>query len=155
MEIRPYQDSDSVEITDLFHHSVHSIDKAIYSNEELEAWAPTPPDYDFWKKRLATKKPFVALEGNIVVGFIELENDGHIDCLYVHKDHQGLGIASKLLQYLISVANDRGIDKLHVEASKVAMPLFEKYDFNLQKTNTVKLRGQILTNYCMSSSSQP
>jgi putative acetyltransferase len=154
MEIRPYQDFDYVEIADLFHNAVHSIDNGVYSKEELEAWAPTPTDYVFWKERLDIKKPFVALEGNIVVGFIELESNGHIDCLYVHKDHQGLGIATELMQYLIKEANLRGISKLHVEASKVAKPLFEKHGFNLQKTNIVKLREQILTNYSMSTALQ-
>lgn len=155
MEIRSYQDSDYVEIADLFHDSIHAIDKSIYSKEELEAWAPTPPDYNFWRERLAVKKPFVAIKGNVIVGFIELEGDGHIDCLYIHKNYQGLGIASKLLQHLMKNAHDRGINKLHVEASKVAMPLFKKYGFKLLKTNTVNLRGQSLTNYCMSSSTKP
>jgi putative acetyltransferase len=155
MEIRPYQESDYVEIADLFHTSVHSIDRTIYSEEELEAWAPTPPNYEFWKARLAEKKPFVAVKSNTIVGFIELESNGHIDCLYVHKGFQGLGIASSLLKHVMQVANDKGINKLHVEASKVAMPLFKKYGFELLKTNTVNLRGQSLTNYCMSSSSKP
>ena len=155
MEIRPYQDSDHAEIADLFHDSIHAIDRSIYSEEELEAWAPTPPDYDFWKKRLSAKKPFLAINSNAIVGFIELENDGHIDCLYVHKDYQGLGVASELLQYLKQTAHDRGINELYVEASKVAMPLFKKHGFELLKTNRVNLRGQSLTNYRMASSAQP
>jgi putative acetyltransferase len=154
MEIRNYRDSDYVEIADLFHNSIHAIPTSIYSKEKLEAWSPTPPDYDHWKERLAVKKPFVAVKEKIIVGFIELESDGHIDCLYVHKDHQGKGIASNLLQHLRELAKNRGINKLHVEASKVAMPFFKKHSFELQSTNTVNLRGQSFTNYCMSSSTQ-
>jgi putative acetyltransferase len=83
MEIRNYRCSDYVEIADLFHDSIHAIPASIYSEEELEAWSPTPPDYDHWKERLARKQPFLAVKDKIIVGFIELESDGHIDCLYV------------------------------------------------------------------------
>ncbi len=155
MEIRPYQESDCFEIADLFHDSVHAIDHSLYSKEQLEAWAPTPPDYEFWNNRLRVKKPFVAIIDNTIVGFIELEGDGHIDCLYVHKDYQGAGVASRLLEHLQAVARERGIRQLQVEASKVAMPLFKKYGFKLQSSNTVALRGQSLTNYCMSAIALP
>jgi putative acetyltransferase len=155
MKIRSYQESDCVEITDLFHGSVHSIDNSAYSKEELEAWSPTPPDYGFWKQRLEIKQPFVACENNIIIGFIELEPDGHIDCLYVHKHHQGLGVANGLLQHTLIVAIERGISYLYVEASKVAVPLFKKYGFNLQQSNKVKLRGELLTNYSMSLTLKP
>ena len=149
MQIRDYQNSDYVEIADLFHDSVHAISTSFYSRDELEAWAPTPTDYNFWQERLSVKKPFVALKDEKIVGFIELEADGHIDCLYVHKNYQGEGIASKLLQHIQDIALTQGIHKLHVEASKVAKPLFEKHGFALQRTNTVNLRGQSLINYIM------
>lgn len=155
MEIKDYQNSDYVEIADLFHGSIHAVDPSIYSMAQLEAWAPTPPDYNHWEKRLIIKKPFVAIDGGNIVGFIELENDGHIDCLYVHKNHQGKGIASKLLQHLREVADEQGLKTLYVEASKIAMPLFKKHGFELKSENSVNVRGQSLTNYTMSLAQQP
>ncbi len=83
MNIRPYQESDAMELANLFHDSVHAIAPEIYSNEEKEAWVPTPPEYTDWKLRLTKKQPFVAIKQNVIVGFIELEDDGHIDCLYI------------------------------------------------------------------------
>lgn len=155
MYIRSYQPSDYIEIANLFHKSVHAIKQSFYSKEELEAWAPTPPDYNGWKARLLEKKPFVALKNNGIIGFIELESDGHIDCLYVHPEHQGSGIASQLLQHLRMVAQKKKITRLHVEASKVAMPFFKKSGFTLIKENHINLRGQSLLNYSMSSNTQP
>ena len=58
METRSYQDSDYVEIADLFQDSVYAIDTSVYSKEELEAWAPTPPGYEFWQARL-TRRQFL------------------------------------------------------------------------------------------------
>lgn len=149
MNIRPYNESDYMEIAKLFHDSVHAIAPELYSDDEKEAWAPTPPDNVTWKSRLAKKQPYVASKQNVIVGFIELEEDGHIDCLYVHKDHQGLGIGSRLLEYLIQKAHDRNITSLYVEASKVAIPLFEKFGFRYKSTNKITLNGQTLTNYNM------
>ncbi len=57
MRIRPYQSSDAREIADLYHNAVHAIDGAYYSREQVEAWAPTPPDYVHWQRRLDQKQP--------------------------------------------------------------------------------------------------
>lgn len=155
MKIRAYQEADHSHIADLFHRTVHAIDTSFYSQAELEAWAPAPPNHEHWEARLAIKKPFVAINGDVVVGFIELENDGHIDCLYVDKEHQKKGIASRLLQHVKSEAIDRSIDTLYVEASKIAVPFFKKHRFTIECENHIYLRGQSLTNYSMTLCLRP
>ncbi len=133
----------------LFHDAVHAIPELFYSASELEAWAPTPPDFSHWESRLATKQPFVATDRHKIVGFIELESNGHIDCLYVHPQHQRQGVACNLLNFLVDAARSKGIDNLHVEASKVAMSFFKQHGFELLSENNVSLRGELLTNYNM------
>ena len=61
MEIQHYTQDRAVEIADLFHQSVHAIDSSVYTPEQKEVWAPTPPDYAFWEQRLNNKKPYLAL----------------------------------------------------------------------------------------------
>lgn len=89
VQIRTYQPQDADAIADLYHAAVHAIDPTVYSKEQQEAWAPTPPDKVFWKERLAQKQPFVAWREGRIVGFMELEADGHIDCAYTHPAFQG------------------------------------------------------------------
>ncbi len=149
MKIRQYKPDDSAQIADLFHSAVHAIDDTLYSSRQLEAWAPSPPDYYFWAQRLALKKPFVAYIDKYIIGFIELEEDGHIDCLYVHKNYQGQGVAAGLFSYLFDLAKTRKINRLYVEASKPAVPFFKKQGFNILRNNLVILRGEVLENYCM------
>ncbi|WP_246077693.1 GNAT family N-acetyltransferase [Neptunomonas concharum] len=120
-----------------------------YTDAEREAWAPTPPDYDFWQLRCNTKRPFVAENKGKLVGFIELEEDGHIDCLYVAPLFQGQGIASALLTYARRMAKERNIGSLYVEASKPAKHFFESEGFLLTQVNKVTLRGETLINYTM------
>jgi putative acetyltransferase len=121
----------------------------LYTSNEKEAWAPTPPDYETWEKRLEKKQPLVGLLDNRVVGFIELEIDGHIDCFYVHNKYQNCGIGSSLLEKVIQVANKNGLNSLYTEASIVAEPIFKKFGFVRQRRNRVKLNGQILVNFSM------
>ena len=90
-----------------------------------------------------------------IVGFIELEEDGHIDCLYVHKNYQGQGIAGELLSHAGTVAMSNGSSNLYVEASEVAKPFFEKHGFLLLTKNIVQRNGEHLVNYSMYGQAKP
>jgi putative acetyltransferase len=149
MLIRDYQPEDADEVADLFHDSVHGIVSPTLSAAQLEAWAPTPPDYQAWRLRLAEKKPYLVCLEERILGFIELEADGHIDCFYTHTDHQRQGVGAVLYAHLLSQAEARGIVDLHVEASEIARPFFEKKGFVLGKQNRIERGGEILTNYSM------
>ena len=148
--IRDYHSDDADEIADLFHDCVHAIDPAHLSPAQLEAWAPTPPDYSAWRASLAEKKPYLACRSGKIVGFIELEDDGHIDRFYTHKDFQRQGVGHALYDHLVVQADVRGIHGFYVEASPFARPFFEREGFQLKKENRIERAGQILTNFSMS-----
>jgi putative acetyltransferase len=147
--ITPYTDANATEITDLHHACVHAIDPLIYSPEQQEAWAHTPPNYPYWVKRLALKKPFVAVVETKIVGFIELEANGHIDCAYTHPAYQKRGVMSELYAYAQNVAQQKDIKRLFLEASIVAKPFFEKRGFTTLSRNEIKRNGQMIVNYSM------
>ena len=147
--IRDYQPADSDEVADLFHDSVHGIDSPTLSAAQLEAWAPTPPDYRAWRTRLGGKKRYLACADGKIIGLIELEADGHIDRFYTHVDHQRQGIGAALYAHLLAQADRLHIVDLHVEASEIARPFFEKKGFVLGKQNRIERGGEILTNYSM------
>ncbi|WP_018151203.1 GNAT family N-acetyltransferase [Leeia oryzae] len=149
IEIKSYSEDMAIEIADLFHAAVHNIDSSIYTKEQQEAWAPTPPDYDHWSVRLKNKKPFIAVIDGHVAGFIELDEDGHIDCAYTHPDFQRKGVATTLYNYLLIAARRRKIDRLYVDASHMAKPFFEQLGFTTIKMNEILLRGVVLANFTM------
>lgn len=149
MKIIEYIPERAVEIADLFHHSIHSIDTSVYSTEQQEAWAATPPDYDRWTARLLVRKPYLAIIENKVAGFIELESDGHIDCLYTSPNYQRRGVARALFNHILNLARNSGNKLLYVEASLVAKPLFEKFGFTVIRENSLERNQQTLTNYSM------
>lgn len=149
MDIQAYSEERAREIADLFYQSVHAIDPSTYTAEQKEAWAPTPVDYERWSERLDTKKPFIAIIGSRVAGFIELDADGHIDCTYTHPDYQGTGVASSLYEHLLAEARRRNIKRLYVEASLIAKPFFENRGFSVVKKNEVQRNGVSLINFSM------
>src|SRR5829696_7275282 len=81
--IRDYDAGDAPEIARLFYGTVRSVNRADYSVEQVEAWAPGVPDPDEWHARMAGRKTLVAEEDGEVVGFAELEEDGHLDMIYL------------------------------------------------------------------------
>lgn len=155
MKIIEYSSNRAKEIADLFYMSVHAIDSSVYSEEQKNAWAPSPIDFAAWEKRLKHKKPYLLLIDDQVSGFIELESDGHIDCAYVSPMFQRQGVATALLTYVIEVAQKLGIEQLYVEASIVAKPLFEKFGFLTQHENKVVRNDIVLINYTMTKNLQP
>ena len=149
MEIELYTENRAAEITNLFHQAVHAIDESVYTVEQKEAWAPTPPDYEYWKERLNKKRPFVAIIHDRVAGFMELDADGHIDCTYTHPEFQGQGVASTLYQHLLLEAKGRGLKRLYVEASLPAKPFFKQRGFSVVQRNNVQRHGVTLVNFTM------
>lgn len=100
-------------------------------------------------KRFTSKPPLVAeIEGEIV-GFITLENNGHIDWTYTHKDFQRIGVASALYKSLEEEAKKGRIKRLYVETSYLARPFFEKKGFTIINKNKIERNGQILVNWLM------
>lgn len=149
IEIQTYSAEYAGAVADLFHAAVHAIDPALYDAAQKAVWAPTPPDYPFWARRLEKKQPWLAIVDGSLAGFIELDADGHIDCTYVHPDFQHRGVATALYCQLEAVALKRGMKRLYVEASRVAEPFFMRQGFQRITENRVQRQGVTLLNFTM------
>ena len=149
MTIRPYTPEDCEPLIEVFRTSVRRKGIRDYSLAQVTAWAPDEIDPARWNGRRLSRPTWVAeLDGNIV-GFSDLEPDGHVDMLFVDPDFQGRGVASVLLQFVESVALKQGLKRLYAEASIGARPVFERAGFRVIAPQTVVIRGQSLTNYRM------
>ncbi len=149
MLIKRYIPSMSRDIADLFYGSVHHTGQKHYTKAQLQAWAPSPVDYDFWHHRLAIKCPYVAILNDTIVGFMELDEDGYIDCAYTHKDYQRQGVARSLFHCVEQAARLRSLKQLSVDASLMAQPFFEKQGFKVCDQNLVERAGEHIINIAM------
>ncbi len=148
-EIRNYRAGDAPEIVRLFFETIRSVNRADYSEAQVEAWAPNVPDPQEWHVRMAGRQTLVSELGDEVVGFAELEDDGHLDMLYVRKDALGRGVGQRLYEAVERKARSQGLGRIFTEASVTAKPFFERRGFRIVREQIVVVRGVGMTNFVM------
>lgn len=152
MKIIKYKETDIKEIVSLFYETVHSVNSKDYSQLELDAWAPKD-EKEFkmksWQQTLEENITFVAKINNKIVGFSDITHNGYLDRLYVHKDYQGKGIATALVDILEVEAKKINLLEIDTEASITAKPFFEQRGYKIVCSQTVERKGVKLTNFKM------
>ena len=155
---RLFQPQDAPQIAQLFHNTVRTINLQDYSLNQVKAWAPDDLYFRDWIKVCTSRVTYVAAnvsengdqKQGIIIGFAELEIDGHIDCFYMHKDYQGCGVGKSLYQAIESHALKLNCDRLYTEASITAKVFFQNQGFRIEQEQQVAVRGEVFKNYRMS-----
>ena len=141
VRIRSYEAGDAPALARLFYETVHAVNRADYSPEQLRAWAPELPNPEAWHARMSGRCTLVAEEDGEALGFAELERAGHLDMLYLRKDAVGRGVGSRLYLAVEQVARNRGLGRIFTEASITARPFFERQGFRVVGEQAVVRRG--------------
>lgn len=149
IKIRLFRAEDTDQIAWLFHTTVRQINIRDYSSDRVVAWAPDDLYFRDWKSICSQRMTYVAEENEIVLGFGELEENGHIGCFYCHKDYQRCGVGSQIYRAIEAKASELDLESLLVEASITAKPFFQRMGFELIKEQQVACRGAVFTNYAM------
>lgn len=149
MIIRKYRLGEELLLSKLFYETIHKINIKDYNNKQINAWAPDNSYETSWIKRIKGINPFVCELDGEIVAYADIQNNGYIDHFFVSKDHQNIGLGSKLLSHLIEEANKKTLKKVYTHSSITAMPFFKKFGFTIVKEQEVEIRGVILKNYIM------
>ncbi len=147
--IREAGEQDFAAIGQLFFETVRSVNLLDYTPQQVAAWAPAVWSEEDCRRRLVGQVVLVAMEQDILVGFITIERDGHIDFLFVHKDRQRQGIGSALLGRAIELARGWSLSGVFTESSITAKALFERHGFVVTKPEDVVRHGVTLRRYRM------
>lgn len=151
MHIRPFIASDASDLADIFHHAVHAISDHHYTAEQRRVWSPARATVaDVLARVTDGRMVFVAEHSDQTVGFLELEQSGHIDCFYCHPDFANQGVGTALYQHVEQAAKSKGINTLVVHASEIAKAFFLKQGFGVDNRNDLTRKGVSLHNYTMS-----
>ena len=86
----------------------------------------------------------MAIEDGKITGFADIDENGYLDHLFVHKDYQGKGIASALCSRI-----EESFKRIETHASITARPFFEKRGYVVVKAQDVEIRREVLRNYVM------
>jgi putative acetyltransferase len=149
IRIRELHPDDAPLLLELFRETVRRVNARDYSAEQVLAWSSDEIDPAAWSARFAGRYVAVAEAEGQVVGFAELEGDGHIDRFYVSAHHQRLGVGRALLAAIEEEARRLGIGRLVAEVSITGRPFFESQGFTVVSPQVVTLRGVDFRNYHM------
>lgn len=154
MQIRRFQSRDAEHLSALYYASVHQIGIRDYSSEQVQAWCPSRPDPENYRRRSEDGRTYLIAvdQQDFPIGYIDLESHGHIDHLYCHPSVIGKGIGSALYDALELVARSQNIPLLFVEASKAARRLFERKGFQVESRRDFTINGIAIHNYRMTKS---
>lgn len=133
-------------MAELFYQTVHAVNAADYTKEQLDVWATEKMNLADWDRSFLEHRTVVALMGGQIVGFGDMDQTGYLDRLYVHKDHQGEGIASAICDVLEKSVFGK---RITTHASITARPFFEKRGYQVVKEQEVIRGGIPLKNFVM------
>ncbi|UXA00041.1 GNAT family N-acetyltransferase [Vibrio splendidus] len=149
VRIRNYQASDDKALWEIFFYTVRNVNVRDYSQQQVEAWAPSSFEFALWQKRMNGLQPFVAELDGRVVGYTDLQPNGLIDHFFCHHEYQGKGVGRALMDHVFSVGRVRGVSRYFSEVSITARPFYEHLGFKVVNEQEVEMRGVKLTNYVM------
>jgi|694.fasta_scaffold135109_3 UPF0176 protein len=152
MLIRLFQPQDSDRIAQLFHDTVREVNIRDYSLTQVQAWAPDDLYFTDWTANCSSSYTYVAEESGEIIGFGQLETNGHIDCFFCHKDYQRCGVGTRLYRAIEAQALELKIERLFVEVSITAKDFFKNRGFTVVKEQQVSCRGENLINFVMEKS---
>jgi putative acetyltransferase len=147
--VRLFEERDAEQIAQLFHDTVREINIRDYSSNQVRAWAPDNIYFRDWVKVCSSRFTYIAHIMDTIVGFGELEANGHIDCFYCHKNYQGCGVGKQIYRALETKAVELSLNRLFVEVSITAKPFFQRMGFSVVQKQEVTCRGESFVNYVM------
>ena len=148
--IRAALQSDAVELKKLFQNTVLAINRRDYSQAEVEDWASCGDDLSNIEDMIKTHYFIVAVnQQSDIVGFSSITPQGYLHSMFVHKDFQGEGIATILLNEIEQYAITNGIMRITSEVSLTARPFFEKKGYIVEEEQKRKANQLSLTNFWM------
>ena len=146
MYIRPYRSPDCPELARLFYDTVHTVNARDYTPAQLDAWADGTVDLPKWDASFLAHHTLVAEIDGVIAGFADMDADGYLDRLYVHRDYQRRGVAAALCGGLERASNAK---EFTTHASITARPFFEKRGYTVVKEQQVERHGVQLSNFVM------
>lgn len=151
--IRIAQQSDVVELKELFQQTVLTVNSRDYLQEEIEDWASCGDDISKIGEMIKTHYFIVAVNQlSQIVGFSSITPQGYLHSMFVHKDFQRKSIATLLLEEIERYAMASGIVQITSEVSITARPFFEKWGYTVEIGQKRKANQLCLTNYWMAKS---
>jgi putative acetyltransferase len=146
MQIRKFRPGEEMALWQLFHDTIHHVNSANYSIEQINAWAPDQVDHERWRIRINDLDPFVVEHEQQIIGYADIQPSGYIDHFFVHYQWQRRGVGTLLMQAIHAVAEQHQIPRLFSQVSITAQPFFAAWGFVVEAEQIVQVRGVEMAN---------
>ncbi len=141
MIIRKATLEDNDQIRQLFYDTINNINVRDYNSEQIKLWSSGHLNIEKWNNNI-TEQYFIVCESNkTITGFSSITDKGYLDFMYVHKDHQGKGIATAMLSELELFADTNNIKEIWAQVSITARPFFKSKGFRITKEFITKIEN--------------
>ncbi len=125
--IRRFKKSDAVKAASIIRKALIEINSKSYPESVIKYM------YDVFTPEkmveLSKERDFlVATEQDVILGTATLKND-HVGNVFVDPKHHGKGMGTKLMNAIESLARERGITKLILNASIDAIKFYQKLNY--------------------------
>ncbi|MCP9886106.1 GNAT family N-acetyltransferase [Synechococcus sp. ATX 2A4] len=156
MLIRRLTDEDHGAAADVYRDAVHSQAPALYSPQQVAAWAGLPlsrPEFRFTLAQgfglVSEGEPSGSTARPPIEAFAVLEPLDRVALLYCRGRSCRQGRASALLQGLEALALTAGVEALRTEASFISRPLFERQGWQVMAIEELALAGVSFRRFLM------
>ncbi len=149
LKLRTAEFNDLNALKRLFVETIRNTCSEDYTPEQIDVWASSSEKKDRWEKLIEEQIVIVAILESKLVGFGSIKDFNYIDFLYSSHMHQGMGIASKILNELEDFARTHNTLELSSDVSITAQDFFKAKGFKSIHKNLNHVKGQVLINYHM------
>jgi putative acetyltransferase len=140
-QLRAYHPADAEVLAAVYKDAVRGTGASAYDAQQIAVWSAYPEDIEAFRHLLNRGITLVAVQGERVVAFGQLNPPDHIAFLYTATAYARLGYASEIYRQLEAHAFQQGVQRLHTEASRLSQPLFAKMGFHVVETEIVERQG--------------
>ncbi|WP_353496082.1 GNAT family N-acetyltransferase [Vibrio sp. CB1-14] len=147
--IRPATTHDARWLLKLYQQTIRTVNRKDYNKIQVNCWAPLDMEIEVFERYIDLKQPFVATDGERIVGYSDVQPDGLIDHFYCHHKSQGQGVGRALMNVIHEKANEMALPKLYSFVSITAKPFYLHFGFDIVRENEANVRGVGLKNLLM------
>ena len=139
--VRQATTDDAAQMLDLRIRSIQALSNDHYSEDQIAAWIGirSAEDYQKW---IGLSPFFVCMLGKNVVGYAAYNpRSQELLAVYVDPDYVRQGVATSLVEALLTHAREHSVDSLWLDASLNAVPFYKAVGFAPVKETTHAFDG--------------
>ncbi|MET0263254.1 MAG: GNAT family N-acetyltransferase [Rariglobus sp.] len=148
--LRLYRDNDLAQVVDVYREAVQAIAPALYTPQQVEAWAAFADGATELAPMLNKGHRLVIESPEGIEAFAVLDPADYVSLLYCRSRASRLGYATQLLTALETEARRLGVPRVHTAASLISHPLFLRHGYTVDHPERVERRGVAFDRYRMS-----